>query len=68
MEMCTHEEKLVSRITVVCGVEDLAPSQNDGMGMNMTIYTIMADQGLEAKVEFRVSLNPTGASGSSVRF
>jgi len=63
--MCTHEEELVSRITIVRGVEDLTLSQIDGMGINKTAYTIMAHQRLEAEAEFRVSLNPTGESWSS---
>lgn len=66
--MCTHEEELISRITVVRGVEDLARSQYSGMGIDKKTYTIMAYQGFEAKTEFRVSLNPTGESWSSTHF
>lgn len=68
MEMRTHEEELISRITVVRGVEDLSQSQNSGMRIDKKTYTIMAYQGFEAEAEFRVSLNPTGESWSSTHF
>ena len=60
MGVCTYEEELVGRVTVVCGIKDLASSQNDRTGINETTYAIVAHQGLEPEAKFRVPLNPTG--------